>query len=175
MIISDQTRSVSICTSSTATLSISAGGSGPFVYQWQWKESGTGAPWRDVGVGINVDSDGHPCFVASDPTLASLSIDPQYGPFTAAGTIQSVRCVVAGVCGFVVSDVIPFSFCVSDFSCDGNVDDADFVVFATGYNILDCADPSMAAGCPADLNGDGLVDDADFVLFVHAYNNLGCE
>ncbi|MGH7242203.1 MAG: hypothetical protein ACREJD_02160 [Phycisphaerales bacterium] len=64
--------------------------------------------------------------------------------------------------------------CPADFNTDDVVDDADFSTFVTGYNILDCADPSMPAWCPADLNGDGLVDDADFVEFVVAYNTLLC-
>ena len=64
--------------------------------------------------------------------------------------------------------------CVGDLNADNIVDDADFVLFAGAYNILDCADPSMPAGCPADLNADALVDDADFVLFAAAYNELIC-
>ncbi|MBY0111487.1 MAG: hypothetical protein K2Y21_01595 [Phycisphaerales bacterium] len=64
--------------------------------------------------------------------------------------------------------------CIGDLSHDGQVDDADFQLFAAAYNILDCADPAMPAGCPADLNGDGLVDDADFQLFVVVYNAVLC-
>ncbi len=64
--------------------------------------------------------------------------------------------------------------CPADLNGDNQVDDADFVLFAGAYNILDCADPAMPAGCPADLNGDGVVDDADFVAFVAAYNELVC-
>lgn len=64
--------------------------------------------------------------------------------------------------------------CSGDLNADGFVDDGDFVLFVSAYNILDCADPAMAPGCPADLNGDGFVDDGDFVLFVVAYNTLVC-
>ena len=64
--------------------------------------------------------------------------------------------------------------CPGDLNDDGFVDDSDFVVFASAYNILDCADPSMPSGCPADLNSDGYVDDADFVVFAAAYNELLC-
>lgn len=64
--------------------------------------------------------------------------------------------------------------CPADLNNDSLVDDADFVIFAAAYNILDCADPSMPAGCTADLNADGLVDDADFVVFVLAYDALLC-
>jgi len=64
--------------------------------------------------------------------------------------------------------------CPADFNGDTQVDDADFVIFANSYNLLDCTDPTMPAGCPADLNGDGFVDDTDFVEFVSAYNTLIC-
>lgn len=64
--------------------------------------------------------------------------------------------------------------CPADFNHDNQVDDSDFTVFVVGYNLLDCADPSMTLGCPADVNYDGFVDDADFVVFVAAYNELLC-
>lgn len=62
----------------------------------------------------------------------------------------------------------------ADFTGDAQVDDSDFVIFAAGYNVFDCADPAMTANCPADLNMDGLVDDSDFVIFAAAYNALVC-
>jgi len=71
--------------------------------------------------------------------------------------------------------VIEFSKpCPGDLNLDGFVDDSDFVIFASSYNILDCADPTMPAGCPSDLNGDDFVDDSDFVIFAAAYNELLC-
>ena len=69
---------------------------------------------------------------------------------------------------------LPPDPCPGDFNFDGVVDDADFVIFVQGYNLLLCEDPMMADGCPADMNGDLLVDDADFSLFVVAYDNLSC-
>ncbi|MBS0192177.1 MAG: hypothetical protein U0573_06080 [Phycisphaerales bacterium] len=66
------------------------------------------------------------------------------------------------------------SECRGDLNGDGLVDDADFVIFAAAYNLLDCADVLMPAGCPADLNFDGVVDDSDFVIFAAAYNELVC-
>lgn len=74
---------------------------------------------------------------------------------------------------------IRFSFalsdeCPGDLNLDGQVDDADFVIFLAAYNILDCADPAMPAGCPSDLNGDGVVEDGDFVIFLAQYNALVC-
>ncbi|MBX3378989.1 MAG: hypothetical protein KF805_02755 [Phycisphaeraceae bacterium] len=64
--------------------------------------------------------------------------------------------------------------CVGDLNNDGLVDDSDFVIFASAYDILDCSDVAMPPGCPADLNGDGLVDDLDFVIFAAAYDALLC-
>jgi len=64
--------------------------------------------------------------------------------------------------------------CPVDLNGDGQVDDADFVIFLIGYNILDCADPAMPPRCPANLNADSFVDDADFILFLAAYNELLC-
>jgi len=64
--------------------------------------------------------------------------------------------------------------CPADLNSDGQVDDSDFVLFATAYNILDCTDPTMPAGCRSDINADHFVDDSDFVLFAAAYDQLIC-
>lgn len=66
------------------------------------------------------------------------------------------------------------SACPGDFNADGQVDDADFVIFAAAYDILDCSDPTMPLNCAADLSTDGFVDDSDFVLFAAAYDELLC-
>jgi endonuclease I len=64
--------------------------------------------------------------------------------------------------------------CPGDLNGDSTVDDSDFVLFATAYDLFDCADPSMPAGCPSDLTGDSAVDDSDFVLFASAYDAFLC-
>jgi len=64
--------------------------------------------------------------------------------------------------------------CPCDLNGDGFVDDADFPLFVSAYNKLDCSDPTMPAGCPSDFDGNSMVDDADFVVFVAAYNELVC-
>ncbi|MBX3389505.1 MAG: hypothetical protein KF691_08630 [Phycisphaeraceae bacterium] len=61
-----------------------------------------------------------------------------------------------------------------DFNQDELVDDADFIIFAAAYNLLDCEDPGMPAYCPADLNLDGFVDESDFAIFEVRYNAGGC-
>lgn len=80
----------------------------------------------------------------------------------------------AGAYGSVVISTGTAATCAGDLNDDGFVDDADFVIFANAYNLLDCADPTMPSGCPADLNDDSFVDDADFVIFAAAYNELIC-
>lgn len=65
--------------------------------------------------------------------------------------------------------------CPADLNGDGFVDDADFVIFVQGYNLLYCFDEGMPEKCPADLTNDGYVLDDDFVAFVPAYDQLLCE
>lgn len=69
---------------------------------------------------------------------------------------------------------LEFDTCPADLNADGIVDDSDFVLFASAYDKLDCADLAMPKGCPADLNADEFVDDADFSGFVVAYNEFLC-
>jgi hypothetical protein len=64
--------------------------------------------------------------------------------------------------------------CPADLDGNTLVDDADFIIFAAAYNILDCAEPAMPAGCPGDLDTDAFVDDADFSIFAAAYDALVC-
>ena len=73
-----------------------------------------------------------------------------------------------------LDNITLFAACPADLNSDGQVDDADFLVFLFSYNTLDFASPAMPADCPADFNNDGFVDDADFVTFVTEYNQLLC-
>ncbi|MBX3379948.1 MAG: hypothetical protein KF805_07620 [Phycisphaeraceae bacterium] len=114
----------------------------------------------------------------ADNSQSSETAEDRFYGIELASGISKIRIFqTAGCCGIEV-DHFQYGFisntCPGDLNGDGLVEDADFVLFAAAYNILDCADPSMPAGCPADLNGDGFVDDADFVLFVAAYNELIC-
>ena len=97
--------------------------------------------------------------------LAMLNMNPADGPAVTASDLASFDAAFPGLCA---------APCPADLNNDGFVDDSDFVIFASTYNILDCSDPSMPAGCPGDLNGDTFVDDADFVIFASAYNELIC-
>jgi len=61
---------------------------------------------------------------------------------------------------------------ITDINADGQVDDADFILFSAQYDLVLCADPLMPDTCSADFNQDGQVDDADFVIFVPAYHTM---
>jgi len=63
---------------------------------------------------------------------------------------------------------------ITDINADGQVDDADFLLFLDQYDLMLCADPLMPDACSADFNQDGQVDDADFTVFIPAYNALVC-
>ncbi|MBX3380634.1 MAG: S8 family serine peptidase [Phycisphaeraceae bacterium] len=68
--------------------------------------------------------------------------------------------------GLVITGNVAEATCICDLNADGVVDDADFTMFVTSYDLLE--DPL------GDFNGDGQTDDADFVTFVMAYNELLC-
>ncbi|MBX3387946.1 MAG: hypothetical protein KF691_00675 [Phycisphaeraceae bacterium] len=72
----------------------------------------------------------------------------------------------------VVFILLPEAPCAGDLNGDGLVEDSDFAVFASMYDLFDCA--IMPPGCGADMNKDRFVDDADFVLFASAYDQLVC-
>jgi uncharacterized lipoprotein YddW (UPF0748 family) len=74
----------------------------------------------------------------------------------------------------IAQSLVPLGPCPADFNNDSAVDDADFILFAGAYNILDCAAVAMPPGCRADLNQDIFVDDTDFVRFAAAYDQLEC-
>ncbi len=69
--------------------------------------------------------------------------------------------------------------CDADLRIDAFVDDGDFSLFVSAYDVAICSDSAMprlgGGSCRADLNGDGVVDDADFQIFVAAYDQLVCD
>lgn len=118
--------------------------------------------WRFAGVPI--DADANPS--ARTPNLLLAVITP--------GDVGAYDCVISNACGSVISQPARLRACFGDFSCDGLVDDDDFVRFAQQYDVFACADPRMPYGCSADFNADGQVDDHDFVLFAFAYDRYAC-
>ena len=104
----------------------------------------------------------------SGPTLTLSNASPAGG--------GRFWCVATSTCASVLSDeaIVRVSCCPSDFNSDSLVDDTDFELFATAYDIVLCADSTMPTGCPADLDADGFVDDADFSIFAAAFNAMLC-
>jgi len=140
--------SISAYSGSTINLAVAPGGFGPFVYQWRKNaEEIPGANSRQLQLA--------PAFM-----IDSGSYD----------------CVITGACGTATSTPTALTVnCLGDINRDTQVDDSDFVLFASGYDLLVCSDAAMPATCPADFNGDGQVDDTDFVVFVGAYDALLCH
>lgn len=161
----------SACPSATITFSAAATGAPVLDYRWQWNETGT-TIWKNMIDGVNLDQFGSPAFTVNGAEALDVSVAA--APAGSLIPLHSVRLVVANDCGDDRSDPALLHLCAGDLSCDGFVDDTDFVLFAAAYNALLCSDPAMGPVCTADFNRDGFVDDSDFVLFAAAYNELLC-
>ncbi len=163
--------SASVCSVTSAVFSVTALGTGPFSYSWQWRAGPSVPQWTAVAEGSN--SAGARTFAALNSHSPSITVS-SYHQTDAAGPFGDFRCIVSNACGGTTSNPASAKVCWGDFNCDGQVEDTDFVIFASAYNLLDCDAPAMPAGCPADLISNGVVDDADFALFANAYNILVC-
>lgn len=166
-----QPATTTACTPNNSVVSLTAAGTGPFSYQWQWKVGTTVPTWITVANGVN--SGGSRTFTASNATTSAVSLGP-FQQLTSGLPFIELRCTVSNSCGSATSSTAQISVCWADLNCDKIVNDADFVLFASAYNLLDCAVPAMPARCPADLNFDGFVDDLDFSIFATAYDALVC-
>lgn len=162
---SDQPADAGTCPGGSRDLTATASGIQPVALKWQVEllpfSSGD---WVDLNDGLIPGS----AAIASNTTGQTLTVS------NAEHAAQRFRLKVTNFCASGFSDPATLRVCIADFNCDGQVDDADFIIFVSAYNILDCADPAMPSGCTPDLNRDGVVDDSDFVLFVAAYNDLVC-
>lgn len=159
------------CTSAPTVLSLTAAGTGPFGYQWQWKSGIVVPAWIPVASGVNTG--GSRSFSASNISGPALSLS-LFQQADAGQPFADFRCIVSNSCGSATSAPAQVKVCWSDLTCDTLVDDADFVLFANAYNLLECSDPAMPPRCPSDFNQDGLVDDADFAIFALSYDALLC-
>ncbi|MBN8598186.1 MAG: hypothetical protein J0L78_10985 [Planctomycetes bacterium] len=166
-----QPATLTTCTANDSLLSLTAAGTGPFGYQWQWK-AGTAVPaWIPVAEGLN--SGGSRTFTVLNSSGPSLTVR-FYQQLDPGLSFAEFRCIVSNSCGSATSLTAQVKVCWADLNCDNQVDDADFVLFASAYNLLECSDPSMPPRCPSDLNFNSLVDDADFGMFASAYDALSC-
>lgn len=88
------------------------------------------------------------------------------------GAKARVRVTVRDLDGNSGTDINDINFtisgtpCPADLNLDGQVDDIDFVTFASAYDEF-----TSPLG---DFNDDGFTDDADFVLFAGAYDSFVC-
>ncbi|HEX8877973.1 MAG TPA: hypothetical protein VF777_14590 [Phycisphaerales bacterium] len=145
---------------------------------WQQLPGGIGLPVGLQGTMFTrADLDGHDgcAAVITTPKLSRIALHTRTMTMIQITPVPDIP--FDGTIALLTVDALsgcPASACPSDLNGDGAVDDSDFVVFDTAYNLLDCDDPSMPVACPADLNFDGFVDDGDFVLFAAAYNELLC-
>ena len=175
-----------------------AGQSDAEISYWRWYSTGTGAaPYADTFV-VQVSNNNGSTWTTAETVgpgnintpevnglwffksfrLSSIGVAPTAtmrvrfnAQDTGSGSVVEAAIDDFAVTGFACSVT---AWCTGDLNLDAQVEDSDFVLFASAYNLLDCADPAMPAGCPSDLNSDGFVDDADFVLFAEAYNALIC-
>ncbi|MGH7244475.1 MAG: hypothetical protein ACREJD_13775 [Phycisphaerales bacterium] len=166
-----QPQSLTTCTVSDTVLSLTAAGTGPFGYQWQWKAGAAVPAWIPVASGINTG--GTRTFTALNTSGPGLTVK-FYEQIDPGLPFAEFRCIVSNSCGSATSLSAQITLCWADLTCDQQVDDQDFVIFANAYNLLECSDPAMPALCPADLNFDGFVDDTDFSIFATAYDVLTC-
>lgn len=166
-----QPATVTACTPNDVVTSLTAAGTGPFSYQWQWKVGTVVPSWIPVTNGVN--SGGTRTFTATNATTSAVTLN-LFEQFSPGLPFIELRCIVSSTCGSATSSTAQISVCWADLNCDKFVNDSDFVLFATAYNLLDCASPAMPPRCPADLNFDGFVDDVDFAIFATAYDALVC-
>ncbi|MBN8597769.1 MAG: hypothetical protein J0L78_08860 [Planctomycetes bacterium] len=97
---------------------------------------------------------------------ADLGFYPGSSATVLAGSAWNQRTDGTWIMANALEFVVRAKPCPGDFNGDGQVDDADFVLFAVYYDTL--VDPR------GDLNGDGLTEDNDFVIFASSYDALVC-
>ena len=90
--------------------------------------------------------------------------------FTTFGALDPIQGIDGDLMYDFPNTITVVAACPADFNGDTFVDDTDFVIFATNYDLFSVppADPAC------DLNNDGFVDDTDFVIFASAYDQFTC-
>lgn len=153
------------CPRGSTIISARTFGLPPRTHRWQVENLPVGSDdWHDLVDGPVPGTTA----VASDTGTTMLSLS------NVTNAEQRFRLRVGNSCGDAFSAPASVRVCIGDLDCDGDVDDADFVIFAQAYNLLVCDDPQMPAGCPADFDLSSGVDDEDFILFARSYDDLLC-
>ncbi|MFO0859450.1 MAG: hypothetical protein U0570_02755 [Phycisphaerales bacterium] len=161
----------------TTALIRAAVGNGFASVSYQWQQETVGGSFIDIADGIGGVSQAGGTVSGASGQLPS----PTDGT-PATLTISNIQPSDAGIyrvtfwnsCGEATSVPVEVKVKahITDINADGQVDDADFLLFTTQYDLMLCADPLMSDACSADFNHDGVVDDADFGIFVPAYHEM---
>ena len=166
-------RSICPVPGSGTTVSLEIEAPGEVTYQWSVESPPDSGEFETITGPFFADASGQRFRVSGwdGPELTIADLQP------AAGRPSiTILPHVANPCGPAIAVPFQVVLCRADLDCNEQVDDADFVEFAAGYNDLLCPSgtPGLPPYCPGDLNSDGVVDDSDFVEFVTAYNALVC-
>lgn len=125
-------------------------GPGPRYYQWKHEEIGLEEGPRFLGARSEI--------MVIDPFIPADAGSYQFSAGNDCG-------------GYGIGSIQVGIQCPGDLNYDGNVDDADFLLFLPAYDAL--LVPPADVRC--DWNGDRQVDDADFLLFLPYYDQLICD
>jgi len=135
------------------------------------------APGGEFDVVLDVNNNGL-YDQGTDILALGESIGANAGPFLDCNNnaVRDATDILLGNSQDADADGIPdeCTVCRGDLNSDSFVDDADFVLFVSAYNLLLCSDDLMPPHCQSDLNRNGLVDDDDFIIFAFNYNELIC-
>ncbi|MBS0188577.1 MAG: hypothetical protein JSS51_10945 [Planctomycetes bacterium] len=80
--------------------------------------------------------------------------------------LPTSQIIPSGNDGLAAAIAMVSGLCRADLNRDNFVDDADFVQFASAYDVF--------LTNSADFSGDGVTDDTDFVYFADGYNQFAC-
>lgn len=167
---------LSICATSGGGWSVTGQvpANGPYTHQWYFESPVNSNNWLPLADGSTAVAFGVPGGTVSGSSTSSLTITAALGKTLKLAHSTRYICRVTNACGSTDSAPGVLAVCLGDLNCDGQVDNADFTIFATSYAIFDCTDPTMPADCGADINGDDAVDNVDFGFFATAYNDFVC-
>lgn len=163
--ITDQPDSTRTCAAGTASFAVAAT-QPPNVtlsYRWQWRENALGAPWRNIVNGNNRDSANVVRFTASGATTTNLSLARAANLQGRIEVVHEVRAEVSHICAASASVPATVSHCVTDLTCEGEVNTADLVLLLGAFG---SASPT---GAGADFNHDGSVNVVDLTFMLGTF------
>lgn len=163
--ITDQPDSTRTCSAGTATFGVAVTPT-PNValsYRWQWRENLTGAPWRNIVNGNNRDGANVVRFTASGATTANLSLARATNLQGQIEVVHEVRAEVSHICSTSLSTAASVVHCVTDLTCEGEVNTADLVLLLGAFG------STSPSGGGADFNHDGSVNVVDLTFMLGTF------